>query len=251
MLQKCIVFLLIGLPASASFVLVTPGGSVGFSACVYDSGGLPIPNQYVRWFISAEPYSGFHSHNSPIRYPGTLMDAAGGTTDYNGCAYGTFQSTSVAGIHVLEAYAHTSSGTFMDVMYIYVIAHNPFLEGLPNYYVYQKVGVQPQHPSPFYGTFNTVYRIQRICERFYQETGLVAGVNDISLPWGGLFDLGPNYGGQWWGTPHIEHRWGLNADMPYQYLGTTAQRTRFQEIAQEEGALVVPEGNHFHLRFPN
>jgi hypothetical protein len=251
MFLRCCTFIALGAPLYASYTLVTPGSSIGFSACVYDQGGLPIPNQTVTWSVPAQAYSGFHSHNSPGRNPGTLFPQAGGQTDYTGCAYGTFQATDVAGIHVIEAYAHTSSGTVMDVLYCYVMVHDPYLQVLPNYYVYQKVGVQPEHTEPFNGTFNTVYRIQQICEQFYEDSGLVAGVNDMSLLWGGRFDLGPGYGGQWWGPPHNEHMWGLNVDFPYQYLGSTTQRARFREIAEQYRAIVVPEDNHFHLRFPD
>lgn len=139
----------------------------------------------------------------------------------------------------------------MAVMDLWVMAFSPFLQELPNYYVYQKVGQQWEHPTSHYGTFNTVWRIQRICESFYQETGLVGGVNDMSLPWGGVFDLGPRYGGVYWASPHSEHKWGLNADMPFQYLGTTLQRDRFRQIAVAEGATIVLHGDHFHLQFPN
>lgn len=72
-------------------------------------------------------------------------------------------------------------------------------------------------------------------------------MNDMSLPWGGIFDLGLSYGGWWWNPPHQTHIFGVNADMPFQYLGTSTQRERFRTIALDLGASVYTEGNHYHL----
>jgi murein endopeptidase len=130
-----------------------------------------------------------------------------------------------------------------------VMVHDPYLQWLPDHSSYQKVGPTNEHPTNHYGTFNAIYRIQQICMAFKAETGVTPGVNDISLPWGGRFDLGPSYGGLWWHGPHGSHMWGRNADIPYQYLGTLQQRERFRQIAVEYEGDPYPESNHFHLRF--
>ena len=193
----------------------------------------------VQW------YSGFHSHNVPLRDPGRLEPLWGDYTDSSGCAYGEFFATDVAGVHEVQAFY----GSLVDTLYVSVMVYNPYLQWLPNHSTYQKVGTTPEHPTNFYGTFNAVSKIQTICSTFYNETRLVAGVNDMSLPWGGRFDLGPAYGGQWWHPPHHEHMWGLNADFPYQYLGTPTQRQRFRDIASANGGNPQTEDNHYHLKF--
>ncbi len=77
------------------------------------------------------------------------------------------------------------------------------------------------------------------------------GVNDMSLPSGGRFDLGPRYNGTWWNSPHGEHMWGVNADIPYQYLGGYNQT--FLSIAAANGGSgggpILSYSNHYHLRF--
>ncbi|MFZ5928627.1 MAG: hypothetical protein ACOYX1_14410 [Acidobacteriota bacterium] len=90
-----------------------------------------------------------------------------------------------------------------DYFIVYVRVFGPELMELPNYHVYKKVGSKWAHPLSHWATFATVYRIQQICEEFFNRTGITAGINDISLPWGGRFDLGPEYDGLWWASPDL------------------------------------------------
>jgi murein endopeptidase len=116
----------------------------------------------------------------------------------------------------------------------------------------------PQHQVNFYGTVNVIYQIQQIAFAWKAETGLTHAVNDISLPMGGVFDLGPIYGGCPFWRPtrpgetncgHQTHMLGFNADIPCSSLGTLQQRERYRQIAVERQANPLAEGNHFHLRF--
>jgi hypothetical protein len=126
----------------------------------------------------------------------------------------------------------------------------PYLVALPDHPDYFKTGAQPEHPDGWWGTSNAVSRIGQIAAQFRQETGLRTGVNDMSLQWGGRFDLGPRYGGLWWKGPHDEHMLGRNADIPYAFLGTPEQREQFRVIANANGGNPLPEGGtHYHLRF--
>ena len=54
----------------------------------------------------------------------------------------------------------------------------------------------------------TVAKMQVIAQQYRQQTGHRLCVNDMSLNWGGVFDLGPNYkpGYHFWNPPHAEHR---------------------------------------------
>lgn len=70
----------------------------------------------------------------------------------------------------------------------------------------------------------------------------------MSLPWGGIFDLGPPKGPNW-NHPHDAHMFGLNADMPFQFLGTPTQRQLFFDIAAMYGANPWVEVDQYHLRF--
>jgi hypothetical protein len=147
---------------------------------------------------------------------------------------------------------HAWSGGFSDYVTVYVLHQDQgyCLQNLPPHYTYQLVGSQGfPHPFNHYGTFNAVYKVQQICEAFYNQTGgIQAGVNDMSIPWGGLFDIGPPYGSLWQ-SPHAAHRTGRNADFPFQYLGTSQQQALFASIASFYGGNPASEGNHYHLTF--
>jgi len=73
----------------------------------------------------------------------------------------------------------------------------------------------------------------------------------MSLNWGGVFDLGPGYGGQYWQSPHGEHRLGLNVDLPF---SCNSHRQTMFNIAMANGGGAGPGGilvhpDHYHLRF--
>jgi hypothetical protein len=224
------------------YTTIPPNGSVSFWACVSPPPDFP---QWISFSSSVQPNSGYHDHHGSNRPAGNL-GSTGGWTDSNGCVSTSFNvPEQIAGVYEVQA----SGFGFTDTLVVYVVLQ-PYLQNLPPHYSYQLVGETGAHTFNHFGTFNAVYRLQQICIQFYNETGLQAGVNDMSLPWGGLFDIGPPYG-PFWQQPHGTHMTGLNADMPFQYLGTPAQRQRFREIADLFHALVLDEGNHFHLTFPN
>ncbi len=79
----------------------------------------------------------------------------------------------------------------------------------------------------------------------------------MSLPWGGTFDLGPNYGGSWWNPPHSEHTLGLSVDIPFQYIDPYRADFLQQATYYGGGDGCSPdgrfcgtyiEGTHYHLR---
>ncbi len=235
--------------AAAQYGIITPGYPLPVYAWCFDAYGAPVPNVPVYFQVVVLPYSGNHDHHDSGRPPGR-MDPQYTQTDSRGRAVSTFWSTDVAGIHTVLA----SSPCGTDSGDIWVMWNNPYLTALPNHPDYDKVGVQPEHTSPFYGTDSVVYKLQQIAMRFRQQTGSRMCVNDMSLPWGGRFDLGPRYGGSFWFTPpHAEHQRGINVDIPFSCLGQ--YRDVFVDIARSYGAF--PEAhppsnpNHYHLRFGN
>jgi hypothetical protein len=74
------------------------------------------------------------------------------------------------------------------------------------------------HPEGTYGTQKTLTRLQTISGAYFKLTKRKLSINDLSLPWGGLFDLcgtwnpadkcgDPLHGG------HGTHRLGTDADI--------------------------------------
>ncbi len=65
------------------------------------------------------------------------------------------------------------------------------------------------HPYGTYGTQDTVNKLLKIAEKYYEFTdGRKLSINDLSLPKGGLFDYKAT-----WAPPHTEHRTGNDADI--------------------------------------
>lgn len=136
-----------------------------------------------------------------------------------------------------------------------------FLYDLASSSDYQLVGATADHSQNHWGSANVVLAIPAIMQQFKAETGLTPEVNDMSLGWGGTFDLGPAYAtancpvwaAQYWTNVcvHAEHRTGLNVDVPKAPLG--AFGPRFVQIARDfsgaGGGEILDEGNHYHLRF--
>ena len=67
-----------------------------------------------------------------------------------------------------------------------------------------KSPINPDHMANPY----TVETLPKIAIEYMQRTGTTLGINDMSLIWGGLFDIDDD-----WMTPHITHRKGTSADI--------------------------------------
>ena len=109
------------------------------------------------------------------------------------------------------------------------------------------VGDPGSHSSRFWGTAGMVAALESLGAQFFGRYGVPIGVNDMSLPLGGLFDINGN-----WHTPHDEHRIGANADL--RTRDSTPAKLRFIQDAWEElGGSVHDETRtdapHYHLRF--
>lgn len=109
------------------------------------------------------------------------------------------------------------------------------------------IGSKPQHPESHYGHPALIAALETLADKYYQKFNTPLQVNDISLPWGGLFDLGRD--GPWWKSPHAEHRDGKQADIRNIYM-SPAQRKFFADEAKKLGLSVLAEDKppHFHLR---
>lgn len=110
---------------------------------------------------------------------------------------------------------------------------------------YELVGQTATHPENHYGVSGTIGNLQTIATQYRQEfpNDSLLLYNDISLVWGGLFDIGND-----WAPPHSSHRFGYQADVQRSTI-PEAHRARFEEIATANGARILIEGTHYHLDF--
>ncbi|MGH7274433.1 MAG: hypothetical protein ACREIQ_08260 [Nitrospiria bacterium] len=118
-------------------------------------------------------------------------------------------------------------------------------------------GVTSQHTENHNGTGSTITRLIIIANDYLQDTEYTLGINDISLPFGGLFDIGNN-----WDPPHNLHREGKSADIdrtvvklgdPTDSVTINCQDdVNLQRIVEDNnlGDLICESGGRKHIEFP-
>ena len=108
----------------------------------------------------------------------------------------------------------------------------------PNIRSYTNDGTHPQNN---FGRRDLVRATSNCATAFGQAfPGAVLFVNDMSLPWGGTFDIGGSHTG-----PHNGHKWGGEVDISYR-LQNAKQRKWFRENAPTYFGRVLLHGNPLH-----
>lgn len=99
------------------------------------------------------------------------------------------------------------------------------------------IGATTEHPQNHYGHPALNIGLARLGDAFFARYRVPLQVNDMSLPWGGLFDLGRS---GWWRSPHAEHRDGRQADIRSTNM-TPDQKMYFGNQARIFGFSVLVE----------
>jgi hypothetical protein len=84
----------------------------------------------------------------------------------------------------------------------------PGLRELPIVPEIERVGVKSVHPQSHFGHPALISALLVLARRYHREFAKPLEVNDISLPWGGLFDHKAT-----WAKPHETHRTGRDVDI--------------------------------------
>lgn len=241
--------------AIAQPIQVKPTEQAGFQMCFYYEnlpGNPPAVNQLYVLQLGYQT-GGYHSHDDGLRPRGTLQPTSF-TTDGSGCSpFLYYTATIVSGRQSILITGGGTSNT--QEIWVYEAADGgPCCVQLYAGADYYFQGTQPEHPSwyGYNGTLHVVNVMPTIASQFRQQTGRQLCINDMSLNWGGVFDLGPRYRGTWWNGPHGEHRKGLNVDLPFSCLDPYRQTAYNIAVANgggdgPGGVLVHPD--HYHLRF--
>ena len=207
--------------------------------------GSPVSGKEV--YFTASGTGGGHSHNG-TRPVGTFSPSHG-TTNANGQVTSTYTASIAGGTYTLQA---TSQGVF-DTCSLDVRVSGLSLLGSGSYYTRKYCDVH--HPEYHYGTSDTVSDLQGVASDFhaaYPSANYLV-YNDMSLVKGGIFDYCscPTCNGGHWQTPHSQHRVGRNCDLSNIEDYNTTQRNTLQSIIEQDyGGDVDPEGDHWHLTFP-
>ena len=125
-------------------------------------------------------------------------------------------------------------------------------------------GITPAHLSTQWATVELNRRLLAIADAYWQTTLKVLYINDMSLPWGGVFDIcltgieaascsvaSP------WKAPHHYHRWGRSVDIsrnppdtspPVGGRMTVEDERLLHHLMTTSGLFKVPEGPiHYEL----
>lgn len=115
---------------------------------------------------------------------------------------------------------------------------------------YDLVGSNSSHPDNHNGASQTLTGLPAIAAQYRREfpNDPKLAFNDISLPWGGLFDVdlieNP------WNAPHKTHRYGYQSDVRIISV-PERNRSRLEQIMRDNGARILIETDppHYHLDF--
>ena len=196
--------------------------------------------------------------SSTAGVPGQLRVALAATAD----TAVIYRTTGVSGVERL--FAQASAGGQTQVTQDSVVVRIPGLVALGPGGSITLVGMDDVHPQRWSGTPSMIAALHMLADSIQTEAAAIAalppverpavfpdqlGVNDMSLPWGGLFDLDAT-----WHHPHNEHRRGTNADVAVPAGPTYDEFARFVQLVwvKELGHSILSErqvANHFHLRF--
>ena len=274
---------------------VEPLKGLSFKAVVKGMDGLKggIP---VTVILDVNTTSGGHEHgetNAAVRPRGGLSGATacpstappnsvcatGITSDqapYIGEAWFTFRAPDPAGTHTLSATCAGCTNTASASVDVKVDGLVPIPDS-PFYALQDNAGnvigaVKNKHSDNHYLTGTAIGKLKKFAQE-YQETvnpGATLYLNDASLMWGGLFDVGNTN----WTTPHAGHRRGVGLDIRAANSGPNNEgavpTTAFADVSKkaaeahakaalhctENGVLRIgapcngiPNNRHFHVDF--
>jgi hypothetical protein len=227
---------------------------------LYDEGtGQPIPNCPIVADYRPEQSTGGHCHtdaNRPVQFPaGAVPRVISGNTGADGLRFivpNTWPEE--AGAIDVRVYGTDPGCPFYydttTVSFVLCVQVAQFTE-LGADTSYDLTGTTPEHPSPnnHYGTARLLTALPQLARDFLQVyPGVKLGYNDMSLPWGGVFDVGKN----WVGCPsppgHYGHRVGTSVDVRTKNLNKD-QRKRLRTLLEIHHFSMFTEGDHWHCTF--
>jgi hypothetical protein len=172
--------------------------------------GEPARGETVRFRLEREEGSGGHNHPAPqaSQHAGALgtLDPATCVTDDNGRCRVTYTAPEAAGRIFIMAEVD-GARSFPHGVTVRLSGLQP-LEASPGLIL---IGDTNTHRENHYGTPRTLEALRNIGDewvRLYPNPNDRVGINDMSLEWGGLFDIHST-----WAPPHDYHRTGENVDV--------------------------------------
>lgn len=212
--------------------------------------GLPIPNCPAAIELYPHQQTGGHCHTDgqrPVEYPaGAVPRIVTGNTGADGLQF-VVQHTwpeASGGIDVVFYSTVPGCPFYNDhtVKFIHCVFEDVYSE-LGTGTGYGLIGSLTEHPSNHFGTDALLGKLAALGVDFHAADSTTnLGYNDMSLPWGGAFDLNQN-----WRAPHCGHRIGKAIDIRTRTLNK-AKRTRLESLLKKHGFGIYKhaDGSHWH-----
>jgi len=179
------------------------------------------------------PYNDWN--NNPLPSP-----ACTPLTQVNNYSYVYFKAPEFAtrAKHEIKFYG-ACSGVYYDIIDIKIdglkALEPAYLDSLHGYVTYYNlIGATDYHPANHFARPQTIDLLKEIAWKYHVEfpTAEVLNINDISLIWGGKFDVNEN-----WSGDHTYHRYGRQVDIRLWSI-PVENRERFKEICCSLGVEV-------------
>jgi len=221
-------------------------------ANVNNPSGRPVRLRVVNSSSLAQQDAGHKEvHHSGTRPVGKL-ERTMGTTDVNGCFETKYSPSHISGHFQVHATISDKSG-YTNAAVIFPGLHILLPGG-----DYRLIGTTVSHPSNHWGISQAVNSLGLIAtdykNEFYGSNPIPedekVAYNDMSLEWGGKFDLNNNWSNV---GAHAEHREGINCDTRSSNI-PRARWARLNDFFRSRGSTDTNDETgtsapHWHLRF--
>lgn len=176
-----------------------------------------IAGKVIEFSSQPNEMTGGHLHAGPR--PSGSFSQYFCTTNSSGACQVQFQASEVAGTEKILASLSGSSTTMgMAIVTIQVPNLQDFTNfaGILNGTLLRLTGADgnPFHPNNHFIRPSNEGKVLGIAVDVFQDYQASIGFNDMSLPQGGLFDIGPKKG-PFWASPHALHREGKSVDIDH------------------------------------
>jgi hypothetical protein len=229
---------------------VLPEQSVQFVAKVVDGWGSARSGVDVSFKSEVQPNSGGHDSNHPhASRPVGSFSSAQVRTDFRGEARATFSSPAPAGVHTITATCEFCSPKTVSRQLLVKVPdlfQIPADSASPPRYVF--VGFDRNHSSRFNLRLDALQSLRMLVLHFQSIGWGQLGLNDASLPWGGLFEVDVSSGAKFWGPPHAGHRLGDEIDISFLRPGGISQATikRAYDTTCDVKQTAIPANIYWH-----
>ncbi|MCH8872658.1 hypothetical protein IH824_07785 [candidate division KSB1 bacterium] len=224
---------------------------------VTDEKNNPISNYSFTIQALVRQNSGGHDHsdNRPtgrfITPSGAKKSSFEGKTGDDGSAIFTYLSSGIGGIDSIFVRGKSEKDTANAVIKLKMSDFELLKDGEH----YNLVGKTTTHPVNHYSTKGTIEKLKKLADLANADSSYILQYNDISLKYGGPFDISKTY---LWNTPHNTHREGTNVDMRPWSADAKKRKLNVDYIekivnqklkGQFEEEFKGEPNHHFHLTF--